>query len=263
MPAPLASKVVLVTGASAGIGAAVVKLAAARGASVVLVARREAELRAVAAECGAEALVVVADVTKRADVERALDEAVARFGRVDVWVNNAGRGMSIEVERLTDDDLDEMMRVNVKSALYGMQVAAAHFRVRGTGHVINVSSMLGRMPFATFRAAYCAAKHALNALTACLRVDLSRTHPGVHVSTVSPGVVATEFGVNAIGGGPDSRRMAGSQSAEDVAAVIVDLIERPRADVYTRPDARERIAAYYAAEDMAAVEAGWGAPPRV
>ncbi|MBP8137629.1 MAG: SDR family NAD(P)-dependent oxidoreductase [Candidatus Eisenbacteria bacterium] len=255
-------KVIVVTGASAGIGAAFAKLAAKRGASVVLVARRETELRAVAVECGANALVVVADVTKRADHERVLTEAISRFGHVDVWINNAGRGMSIATQALTDDDFDEMMRVNVKSALYGMQTAVAHFQERGTGHVINVSSLLGRVPFATFRSAYCAAKHALNALTACLRVDVSRSHPGVHVSTVSPGVVATEFGVNAIGGGPDSRTMPGSQTAEEVAAVILDVIEHPRADAYTRPGAREMIAAYYAAEDMAELEKGWMAPPR-
>ena len=255
-------KVIVVTGASAGIGAEFAKLASSRGASVVLVARREPELRAVAAACGANALVVVADVTKRADHERVLAEAISRFGHVDVWVNNAGRGMSIVTQQLTDDDFDEMMRVNVKSALYGMQTAVAHFQERGTGHVINVSSMLGRVPFATFRSAYCAAKHALNALTACLRVDVSRSHPGVHVSTVSPGVVATEFGVNAIGGGPDSRTMPGSQTAEEVAAVILDVIEHPRADAYTRPGAREMIAAYYAAEDMAELEKGWMAPPR-
>lgn len=255
-------KVIVVTGASAGIGAAFAKLAAKRGASVVLVARREPELRAVAAECGAHALVVVADVTKRADHERVLTEAISRFGHVDVWINNAGRGMSIATQALTDDDFDEMMRVNVKSALYGMQTAVAHFQERGTGHVINVSSLLGRVPFATFRSAYCAAKHALNALTACLRVDVSRSHPGIHVSTVSPGVVATEFGVNAIGGGPDSRTMPGSQTAEEVAAVILDVIEHPRADAYTRPGAREMIAAYYAAEDVAELEKSWMAPPR-
>ncbi len=255
-------KVVVVTGASAGIGAALAKLAASRGASVVLVARREAELKAVADLCGPNALVVVADVTKRADHERVLAGAISRFGHVDVWVNNAGRGMSIPTQHLTDDDFDEMMRVNVKSALYGMQTAVAHFQERGTGHVINVSSLLGRVPFATFRSAYCAAKHALNALTACLRVDVSRSHPGVHVSTVSPGVVATEFGVNAIGGGPDSRTMPGSQTAEEVAAVILDVIERPRADAYTRPGAREMIAAYYAAEDVAELEKGWMGAPR-
>ena len=79
---------------------------------------------------------------------------------------------------------------------------------------------------------------------------------------MSPGVVAAEFGVNAVGGGPDSRTMPGSQTAEEVAAVILDVIERPRADAYTRPGAREMIAGYYAAEDMAVLEAQWGTPPR-
>ena len=253
-------KVIVITGGSAGIGAALARLVAARGASLVLAARREAELRAVAAACGERALAVVADVSRRADVERVAAQAIARFGRVDVWVNNAGRGITRPVLQLTDEDFDEMMRVNVKSALYGMQAIVPHFQSRGSGHVINVSSLLGRVPFATFRSAYCASKHALNALTACLRADLARTHPGVRVSTVSPGVVATDFGLNARNGGADSRSYPGAQTADEAAAVILDVIEHPRADVYTVPGARATIAAYYAAEDVAELEAKWGVP---
>ena len=253
--------IVVITGASSGIGAALALELHQRGAKPILVARRQKELAEVSSRCGG-ARTIVADCTRRPEVERVVAEVLAKEGRLDVWVNNAGRGITRVPSELTDADLDEMMTVNVKSALYGMQTAVAHFQERGTGHVINVSSMLGRVPFATFRSAYCAAKHALNALTACLRVDVSRSHPGVHVSTVSPGVVATEFGVNAIGGGPDSRTMPGSQTAEEVAAVILDVIEHPRADAYTRPGAREMIAAYYAAEDMAELEKGWMAPPR-
>jgi len=255
--APALDKVIVITGGSGGIGAALARLAAGRGASVVLAARREPELRAVAAACGGRALAVVADVTHRAHVERVFAGAMARFGRVDVWVNNAGRGLSQNVAQLTDESIDEMMTVNLKSAVYGMQVVLPHFQARGTGHIVNVSSMLGRIPFATIRSAYCASKHALNALTACLRVDLARTHPGIRVSTVSPGVVATEFGVHAKGGGPDSRTLPGAQPVEEVAAVMLDVIERPRADEYTRPGMRERAAAYYAAEDMGAMEAAW------
>lgn len=254
-------RVIVITGASSGIGATLARLVASRGASVVLVARREAELRAVAADCGPNAHVVVADVSRRADVERAVASALDRFGRIDVWVNNAGRGLSRPVAEITDEDFDEMMQVNVKSALYGMQAVLPHFRSRNAGHVINVSSMLGRIPFATIRSAYCASKHALNALTACLRVDLARTHPGIHVSTVSPGVVATEFGVNARGGGMDSRAIPGAQPVDEVAAVLLDVIEHPRADAYTRPGARETIAAYYAAEDMTTIEARWAPLP--
>lgn len=248
-------KVVVITGASGGIGAATGRAVAKAGGRPVLAARREKELREVAAACGAEALAVVADVTRRADVQRILDAAIARFGHIDVWINNAGRGISKPVAELTDEDFDGMMLVNVKSALYGMQVVLPHFKERGRGHIINVSSMLGRVPFASIRSAYSAAKHALNSLTANLRMDLHATHPEIHVTTVSPGVVATEFGIHAMGGGPDSREMPMAQPVEEVAAVIVDVIERPRADVYTRPGLSERVVAYYSAEDMGAVEA--------
>jgi NAD(P)-dependent dehydrogenase (short-subunit alcohol dehydrogenase family) len=257
---PTLDKVIVITGASSGIGATLAVLAAGRGARVVLAARREAELAAVAARCGAQALAVTTDVTRRADVERLLARAVERFGRVDVWVNNAGRGITRTVSQLTDDDVDEMMRVNLKSALYGMQVALGHFGARGTGQIVNVSSMLGRIPFAPQRSAYNAAKHALNALTSSLRGELRASHPGIVVSTFSPGVVATEFGVHALGGGQDSREFPNAQPVEEAAAVLLDVIEHPRVDEYSRPGMRETVAAYFAAPDMAVAEAGMGAP---
>jgi NADP-dependent 3-hydroxy acid dehydrogenase YdfG len=247
-------EVVVITGASAGIGAALAELVASRGASPVLLARREGALLEVAGRCGPHALPIVADVTRRADVQRALAAALARYGRVDVWVNNAGRGISRPVSELTDEDVDEMMLVNVKAPLYGMQAALEHFKARGQGHIINISSMLGRVPFAAIRSAYAASKHALNSLTANLRMELRTSHPGIVVSSVHPGVVATEFGLNARHGGMDSRQFAGAQSAEEVAAVIAEVIERPSADVYTRPGARQMVTAYYAAEDMAQIE---------
>jgi NAD(P)-dependent dehydrogenase (short-subunit alcohol dehydrogenase family) len=248
-------KVVVITGASGGIGAALAERLGTRGARTVLAARREPELRQVAARSGAEALVVPADVSQRADVQRVLDAALGRFGQVDVWVNNAGRGISKLVSELTDEDFDEMMRVNVKSALYGMQAVLPHFRERGQGHLINVSSMLGRVPYVPFRSAYNASKHALNALTTNLRMEVRERFPRIHVSTVMPGPVATEFGVNALGGGPDSRRMPNAQTPEEVAAVIHELIEHPRGDVYTRSEYHEQVLAYYAGEDQ-------GAPPK-
>jgi short-subunit dehydrogenase len=128
-----------------------------------------------------------------------------------------------------------------------MQEVLPHFKERGRGHIINVSSLLGRMPFATFRSAYCGAKHFLNALTATFRAEVQATHPDIQVSLVSPGVVRTEFGVNALHGGPDSRELPESQSAEEVAAVIADVIESRRNDVYTRPGSAARVAAYFAA----------------
>lgn len=249
-------KVVVVTGASGGIGAALARELGASGHAVVLAARREAELRAVAETAGADALAVPSDVTRRADVERVRDEALRVFGRVDAWINNAGRGIHRTVLELSDEDLDEMMAINVRSALYGMQAIVPHFIERGRGHLVNVSSFLGRVPVATNRSAYNAAKAALNALTANLRVDLAAAHPGIHVSLVMPGLVSTEFARNALGGvpatvSPAATRM-GVQTPEEVAAVIADLLEHPRAEVYTNPASAAVARRYF--EDVEAFE---------
>jgi NAD(P)-dependent dehydrogenase (short-subunit alcohol dehydrogenase family) len=256
LAADVDNKVVVVTGASSGIGAALAARLGHAGARPFLVARRAPLLAAAAAASGAHAMFLPADVTKREDVERVVAAVLARHGRLDVWVNNAGRGITRLVSELTDDDIDDMMRVNVKAALYGMQAVLPHFRARGTGHIVNVSSLLGRVPTAPFRSAYAAAKHALNALTANLRMELAATHPGIHVTAVHPGIVATEFGLNARHGGPDSRALPGAQPVEEVVDVLLDVIARPRADVYTRPGAKEMVVGYFGAEDLAAVEAG-------
>jgi NADP-dependent 3-hydroxy acid dehydrogenase YdfG len=247
-------KVVVVTGASAGIGAALAHTLAKRNLRLVLVARRERELNAVAASAGGAALPVVGDVTVRADMRRVMASAIERFGQVDVLVNNAGRGISRQVSELTDEDIDEMILVNVKSVLYGVQAVLPHFKQRERGHIINISSMLGRLPLAPFRSAYSASKHALNALTASLRMELRADYPAIHVSTVSPGVVATDFGINARHGGFDSRSVPGAQTADQVAEVIADVIERPRADVYTLPQGGAMVTGYYSAEDMGEAE---------
>jgi NADP-dependent 3-hydroxy acid dehydrogenase YdfG len=239
------SHVVVVTGASAGIGAALAREVARRGGSVVLAARRAEKLREVAASLPAPSAVVAADVTKRDDVARILATALERFGGVDAWVNNAGRGISRNVADLTDDDIDAMIRDNVKSALYGMQAVLPHFKARRRGHIINVSSMLGRVPWVSIRSAYSAAKHALNSLTENLRMDLAKDFPDIRVTCVMPGVVSTDFGVNALGGGVDSRVLPGAQPAEEVATIIAETIASGRTgDVYTGADALERIVQY-------------------
>lgn len=239
--------VIVITGASGGIGAALAEQLAAKGASLVLVARRGDALSEVASRCGPETLAIAADVTSRTAVEGVVAQAIARFGHIDVWVNNVGQGISRMPSELTDDDIDDVMRVNVKSALYGMQSVLPHFKARGAGHIVNVSSMLGRIPFAAIRSAYNGAKHFLNALTASLRTEVQQTHPGIQISLVSPGVVRTEFGLNARHGGVDSRTITESQSAEEVAAVLVDVIATRRPDVYTRTGSKERVASYFQA----------------
>jgi NAD(P)-dependent dehydrogenase (short-subunit alcohol dehydrogenase family) len=239
-------KVVVITGASSGIGAALAVLVASRGAAVALAARREPELRAVATRCGPRSLVIVADVTRRDEVRRVVDETLARFGRIDVWVNNAGQGITCPPTELTDQDVDDMMRINVKSALYGIQEVLPHFKARGNGHAINVSSILGRVPFWMPRSAYSASKSFLSTLTAMIREEVQATYPKIQISIVSPGVVRTDFGLHARHGGPDSRTLPGSQSQEEVAEVIAGVIDSRLPDVYTRPGLHDTVADYYA-----------------
>ena len=263
------SRIVVITGASAGIGAALGRKLASEGARLVLAARREQELRQLAEEArklGAEdALPVVVDVTNRSQVFNLRDRALSEFGHIDVWVNNAGRGITRSVLDLTDDDVDDMMAVNVKSAIYGMQAAVPHFIEREQGHLINVSSFLARVPIASFRSAYSAAKAALNSLTANLRTDLS-SYPNIHVSLIMPGVVTTDFARNVRGearpplsAGPPGGAPMNAQSADEVASRIADVIRNPIAELYTNPASAEIARRYYA--DVAAFERNAPRPP--
>ena len=239
--------VVVITGASSGIGAALAEyLGKHTKHQLVLVARRTSALDAVAAKCNGRAAVAGGDMEKREDVRSVAHDAIRQFSGISVWVNNVGRGITRAPSQLTDDDVDSMMRVNVKSALYGMQEVLPHFKERGEGHFINVTSMLARIPHAPHRSAYSASKFYLNGLTAMMRDEVRQTHPNIVFSLVSPGIVATNFGVNAVHGGADSRQFPDAQPADEVAAIIAGVIESKAPDVYTRKGARERVAAHYA-----------------
>lgn len=256
-------QVIVITGASAGIGAAVAERVVERGARVVLAARRATELDAFARQLGDRAIAVPTDVTRRADNEQLRDRALAAFGQIDVWIANAGRGISRMVSELTDNDIDEMVAVNIKSVLYGIQAVLPHFKERKRGQIIAVSSGLSRFPFAPQRSAYSAAKAGVNLLMASLRGELRGAgFADIWATTVMPGVVATDFGKNAKHGGVDNAKLPGAQPVGEVADVIAGVIEKPRAEVYTRPQMRELAARYFSAEDVAEIEKGFGAPPR-
>jgi len=249
------SKVIVITGASQGIGAVLARQLAARGDHLMLAARNARELGLLARSCGRDTFPFTTDVTRRQDVNRLRDEALRTFEHVDVWINNAGRGITCNVLDLTDADLDEMIAVNVKSALYGMQAIVPHFKERGVGHLINVSSMLSRIPFASLRSAYSASKSALNSLTASLRMDLRAEYPNIHVSLVLPGVVSTAFAANSLHAPVDAAPMPAAQTPEEVAAAMLDLIDNPRAEIYTNPDVQaEMVRRYY--NDVGAFEEG-------
>ncbi len=252
----LAGKVVVITGASSGIGAALARQLGGRGDHVVLGARRKELLMRVAAESAPDALGVVADVTKRADVDRIRDEALARFGQVDVWVNNAGRGITKTVETLTEDDARMIFDAVVMSVVYGAQSILPHFKERKKGHIVNVSSFLGRVPLLPYRSIYSASKSAVNVLSSNLRMDLRASYPDIHVSVVMPGIVDTPYHDVA---GPGLKVRAGGylgptrvESAEEVASKIVGVIDRPAAETYTNPSSAELVAAYY--RDVGAFE---------
>lgn len=246
----------VITGASSGIGAALAKNLGAREDKLVLAARRGELLNQVAKESGTDAVTVVTDVTKRKDVENLRDVALARFGRVDVWINNAGYATSKKVMDLTDKEFQDIIDVVLKSVLYGMQTIIPHFQQRGEGHLINVSSTLGRVPIVSFRSVYSAAKAAVNSLTSNLRMDLI-DYPGIRVSLVLPGIVDTDF--HRVANTPH-RPKAGEKvgqttvlSAEDVASQIAALIDRPVPELYIPSAGSELTKQYF--QDVGAFEA--------
>ena len=256
-------QVIVITGASAGIGAALAELVVQRGGRVVLAARREDELAAHAIKLGgsAHAIAVPMDVTRRADNETLRDKALAAFGQIDVFVANAGRGISRMVSELTDADIDEMMTVNFKSVLYGIQAVLPHFKERKRGQIVAVSSGLSRFAVAPQRSAYSASKAAVNLLMASLRGELRADYPDIWATTVMPGVVATDFGKNAKHGGVDNSKLPGAQPVGEVAEVIASVIEKPRAEIYTRPQMRQLAEKYFSADDVADIEKTFGMPP--
>jgi NADP-dependent 3-hydroxy acid dehydrogenase YdfG len=234
---------VVITGASAGIGEALAGELGRRGDRLVLAARRLDKLQEVAAR--SKALAVKCDVTRRNDVFQLLNQAIEHLGHVDAWVNNAGRGIFKTFDQVTDEDLDLMIRDNVKSALYGMQTVLPHFKQRGEGVIVNVSSGLARMPYAAFRSVYSASKAAVNSLTETLRLELAAKFPKIRLITIMPGPVATDFGNSALGGGPDSRSLPGAQSPEEVAQVIAAALSHRNGDVYTRAEQPEKMLEYF------------------
>jgi len=248
--------VTVITGASSGIGAALARQLGAKKHRLALAARRERELKQVGEQTGTEVLCVPTDVTLRKDVERLRDLALDKYGHVDAWVNNAGRGISRQVMDLTDREFDDIVDVVLKSVFYGMQTIIPHFQERGQGHLINVSSFLGRVPLVPYRSIYSASKSAVNTLTANLRMDLRANYPGIHVSLVMPGIVDTNF--HNVAGPLLTVRAGGSlgptrvESADEVAGKIVSLIEHPTPELYTTPSQHEVALQYF--RDVAAFE---------
>jgi NADP-dependent 3-hydroxy acid dehydrogenase YdfG len=186
-------KVVVITGASSGLGKATARLLSAEGATVVLGARRIDRLKSLADELtarGGKALAVATDVTHCDQVKRLVDAAVQKFGRIDVMINNAGLMPQSPLERLKVDEWDRMIDVNIKGVLYGIAAALPYMKQQKAGHIINVSSVAGHK-VRPGTAVYAATKHAVRALSEGLRQEVKPYN--IRTTVISPGAVATEL----------------------------------------------------------------------
>jgi NADP-dependent 3-hydroxy acid dehydrogenase YdfG len=189
----IAGKVVVITGASSGLGEAAARLLSAEGAKVVLGARRVDRLKSLVDQLdrtGGKALAVATDVTHRDQVKKLVDQAVKEFGRIDVMINNAGIMPRAPLERLTIDDWDRTIDVNIKGVLYGVAAALPHMIKRKSGQMIFVSSVAGHKVGPDF-AVYAATKHAVRALAEGFRQEVKPYN--IRTTIISPGAVDTEL----------------------------------------------------------------------
>lgn len=236
MPRKLKEAVVVITGASSGIGRATAHEFADKGASLVLAARSASELQEVVAECelrGAKAIAVPTDVTEETDVLALARRAVEAFGRIDVWVNNAAVSVFGKLNDVPMEDFRRVFETNVFGYVHGAQAVLPVFRGQGSGVLINVSSLVVRMP-QPYTSAYTMSKHAVRALGMSLRQELVLDkQKNIHVSTVLPATIDTPFFQHAANyTGRTPKAMPPVYPPEDVARVIVEMARHPKREVY-------------------------------
>ena len=224
-------KVVIITGASGGLGEATARHLAARGAKLVLAARRTDKLQALVAELqanGAEAMAHATDVTDAAQVQALADATLQRFGRIDVLVNNAGIMPLAPLAKLKIDEWSRMIDVNIKGVLHGIAAVLPTMTAQADGHIINIASVAGLKLFTPIGTVYSATKFAVRALTEGLRAEAPA---GVRTTIISPGALESELQL----GSSDADSAAGVQAfyqanqipADSVARAIAYAIEQP------------------------------------
>ncbi len=227
----LAGKVVVVTGASMGIGEAIAKVFAEAGGSVVMLSRDTARAEAARDRIGYldRTIALSCDVRHTEEIDRVLGLTLHHFKRVDVWINNAGHGLIDSVAEVDMSACHELFETNFFGALSAMQAVIPVMRQQGGGTIINISSVAGHIPL-PFHASYSATKFALNAIGKAAGVELKKD--GIHVLTVCPGYVRTAFGENAVRGNERKQARPGSVrgiSAERVArATLRGCLKRKR-----------------------------------
>ncbi|WP_414148737.1 SDR family oxidoreductase [Erwinia sp. BNK-24-b] len=189
----VAGKVIVITGASSGLGEVTARHLSALGATVVLGARRADRLAKLVAELesnGGKALAVTTDVTNKQQVIALVKTAVDKFGRIDVLLNNAGLMQQSRLDSLKTDEWENMIDVNIKGTLYGIAAALPFMQAQKSGHIINVSSVAGHKVTPS-GSVYCATKHAVRAISEGLRSEVKEWN--LRTTIISPGAVATEL----------------------------------------------------------------------
>ena len=236
-------KVVLVTGASEGIGAATARLLTARGAKVALAARSIDKLNVLTGELE-DSYAVQADLTQPESIAAMVDAVVGHYGRIDVLVNNAGRALRAPVSDVKIADLQNIIDLNLYGPLSAMQAVIPHMRKQGGGSIVNVSSNVSKMAIPTI-GAYAATKYALNGLTLTARGELA--DDGIVVTVMYPGQTATNFGRNATvdqsmasAPPPSGGSNTAPDTARDVAERILEAITVGPAEQYMSPEMEER-----------------------
>ena len=233
MAADMKDKVVVVTGASSGIGRATAHAFAKRGASLVLAARSDEALDEVERECaelGVRAIGVPVDVGSNAEVEELAARTVRDFGGFDVWVNNAGVLLVGRLDEAPVEDFERVIQTNLLGVAYGSRVAITHFRKKGRGTVVNVASIVGGLG-QVYSSAYTASKWGVRGFSESLRMELRDT-PDVHVCTVMPAAIDTPIFQHAANyTGKDLQALAPVYPPEQVAEAIVGVVDNPKAEV--------------------------------
>jgi len=242
-------KVVIITGASSGIGYATALSLAKEGAKLVVGARRTDRLESLVKaieENNGEILAQKLDVTKKSDCDDLVNTAIKKWGKVDVLVNNAGLMPLSFVKNLKVDEWDQMIDVNIKGVLYCTAAVLPHMREAKSGHIINISSVAGRIVFPA-GSVYCATKHAVTAFSEGLRQELSPRN-NIRVTTIEPGVVSTEL-TNTITDESlekfvESSKKMEALKAEDIASAIIFAINAPNHvsvnEILVRPTTQDR-----------------------
>ena len=223
-------RTIVITGASSGFGKGVARRLAAGGDRLVLAARRKHLIDDLAEECG-DALAVGTDVSDAADVENLARAAIARYDRIDAWINNAGVAAIGRFDEVPLEDHLQVLRTNLEGAVAGSHVAIRHFRRMGAGTLINIASLLAKTP-APYYASYCASKHGIAGLCASLRQEL-RAHGerNIHVCAVLPMAADTTFYDHAANYTGHTLRPYPIMDADDVVDAIVGLVDRPRDEI--------------------------------